>query len=265
VANGTWWIGAGAVLVTAAVVAARSRRLPMALGMMAGLVTALLASAGILVGWAILGDHVGGVLIEELARPVIGLGLLTGLLGALLGIGARAVAHAVRPAPARAGPIGWAAITIAGVVLLASVGAGVALAGGTAPVESDYRDFALTDGVAVVTEVLRLEQQLQLLPTDPTQAIETLRSSLVPQFRALHDRAANGLTLTRPVGELRDRLAADLGAAADGLDAYARALEQADTEAAQRAAFAVQSALRRLDGSGTELLEHVAGSTALTG
>jgi Zn-dependent protease with chaperone function len=266
--EGTVWIGAGAVLVTATVMAARSKRLPMALGLLAGLVAALVSATGILIGWTFLGDNVGGVLIEAVARPVIGLGLFAGLLGASIGVGGRAVAtswHAPASLTRRAGPVGWAAVGIAGAVLLASLGAGVALAGGTAPVESDFRDFALTDGVAVVTEVLRLEQQLQLLPTDPAQAVQTLRASLVPQFRALHDRAANGLALTRPVGELRDRLASDLGATADGLEAYAGALEQADADAAQRAAFAVQGALRRLDGSGTELLQHVASSTPLSG
>src|SRR5262249_47460822 len=102
VGNALFWIGAGAVLVTAAVVAARSRRVPMAMAMLAGLVTTLVAAAGIVAAGAVLGDKVSVDYLGDEARPIIGLGLFAALLGASLGVVAGAVAHAVGPARSEA-------------------------------------------------------------------------------------------------------------------------------------------------------------------
>jgi Zn-dependent protease with chaperone function len=259
VGNALFWIGAGAVLVTAAVVAARSRRLPMAMAMLAGLVTTLVAAAGTVAASAVLGDHLDADYIGDLARPIIGLGLFAALLGASLGVGARAVAHAVRPAraEARAGPVGWIAVAVGAAVLLATVGTAVALAGGTAPVAFDYRDFALSDGFAIVTEVDELKREIQALSPVLVDQVEPLRSSIVPKFRALHDRAAAGLTQTRPVTELRERLAADLTTAADELESYASAVEHGDGPGTKRAVDGFSAALQRIEGAGTELVAHV--------
>jgi hypothetical protein len=262
VVQGTWWIAAGAVMVTAAVVAARWRRLPVALAMVAALVASLVAAAGILVGWAALGDHIGGTQIESLTRTVVGLSLFTGLVGALLGIGIRSLAHALRPAPAptRPGPIGWVAVAIGAAVLVAAVGTGAALAAGTAPVAADYRDFALRDGGAIMSEVGRLRQEIAALPGGPAEQARSLRSSIAPQFRALHDRAAAALVLTGPVTDLRDRIQTDLAAVADGLEAYASAVERADVQGSRIAGTAVVEALQRLDGSAAELDQRLAAS-----
>src|SRR5262249_32436719 len=140
-ADGSIWIGIAAALVAATITAARSRRLPAALGLLAGLVAAVVASAGLMIGWAAFGDRLGG-LVAPTVRPLVALGFFAALLGAALGEGARSVAVALaarhHPAGHRA-PVGWIAVGLAGVVALATVGAGAALAGGRAPVAADFR------------------------------------------------------------------------------------------------------------------------------